>query len=86
MSPLEIAHLVSRTPFAWPGGYELFAITDDGGVLCWQCCEREELIIALSNRGDGWHVVAYDHTGNCDMDTESCDHCGRTIYDPPSEG
>lgn len=65
-------------PFAWPGGYERFAITDDGGVLCYRCCESEGECIDTAVKGDGWFIVAADNTSNLD-EPILCDHCGAGV-------
>ena len=77
----DIAKYVARTKYAWPGGYELYAITDDGGVLCHECCRTEFCNIATAYDGDGWKVTACTSTA---MDEEHvyCDHCNKTIFDP----
>ena len=65
--------------FAWPGGYEIYMVTDDGGVLCSPCVVAEwSEVISVSDEGDGWHVVAVDHDGNLD-EPVNCDHCNREI-------
>lgn len=28
-----------RSRFAWPGGYEIYAVTSDGGALCHACTQ-----------------------------------------------
>ena len=53
----DIAKYVARTRYAFPGGYELYAITDDGGLLCHDCCKTEFHQIASSYEGDGWRVT-----------------------------
>jgi hypothetical protein len=71
-----------RAVYAWPGGYEIFGITDDGGVLCCGCMKKEYKQVAyarMHDLRDGWHVVAIDATCNVDS-TTTCDHCGREIY------
>jgi hypothetical protein len=68
-----------RDPYAWPGGYPMFALTDDGGVLCKDCTRSEWPAICDSMRSglsDGWRVVAID------INWESltfCDHCSNQI-------
>jgi len=61
--------------YAWPGGYPLFYITKDGGVLCPKCVnENLELV-----EGDDpqWRIVAYDINYE---DTELyCDNCNEKI-------
>jgi hypothetical protein len=76
----RIALSIAREPFAWPGGYERFAVTDDDGVLCWQCCTSEISIIRQSDPGDGWHVVGASSLAEDDGDV-TCDHCGRTVQE-----
>ena len=89
----DIAKYVARTRYAWPGGYELFAITNDGAALCHDCCRSEFRLIAESVRDnpsdaygycDGWRVIAVDSTASLD-DSLWCDHCDRHINDT-SEG
>ena len=40
---LRLADQLARQPYAWPGGYPLHGVTDDGGVICRICAvdERE---------------------------------------------
>ena len=70
---------IIREPYAWPGGYEKIAITDDGGVLCHKCVKSELRQIATSYKGDGWHVVACDIVENYDEGTLYCNHCERLL-------
>ena len=75
--PVSIALEVIRHPWAWPGGYPAPALTDDGGLLCRDCCRSELKEIADSAPGDGWHVV--DRVvleGPAPEVPETCDHCG----------
>jgi hypothetical protein len=79
------------------GGYSLFAVTDDGETLCVTCVEDPSnpvhddrvpagsdpnLVMGASGiHGDGWGVIAFDHTGNCDTDEVNCAHCNKVIYE-----
>ena len=36
------------TFYAWPGGYPRFAVTDDGGCLCFACLRAERRLILLT--------------------------------------
>ena len=77
----DIARYIARHPYAWPGGYDMFAVTDDGGILCPTCCKSEYRNIKTAYPGDGWSVVAYDicyGTGGED-DFYTCDHCNTPI-------
>ena len=71
----DIAKYVAREMFAWPGGYELYAITDDGVVLCHNCCRTEFYNI----RTDGWNIVAMQSTAE-DESHVYCDHCDKDIH------
>ena len=69
-----------RQPYAWPGGYPLFAITDDGGALCKDCCRSEFRNIVDSihtDCSDGWKVEAI--TVNWEDGDLACDHCAEHI-------
>jgi hypothetical protein len=70
------AQLVSQ-PYAWPGGYPLYAVTDDGGALCKKCCKEEANSIAESTEGDGWHINSL--TVNYEDGDLHCDHCSDRI-------
>ena len=76
---IMIALDIIREPYAWPGGYERIAITDDGGVLCHKCVKSELRQIARSYKGDGWHVVETDITEYYDEEPLYCDHCGTLL-------
>mgnify|MGYP000673876777 CR=1 FL=1 len=71
-------------PYAWPGGYDVFAITSDGGTLCHDCYatnERTNVVWSIANKcNDGWRVVAVDATCNVDGEVR-CDHCNRIVQE-----
>lgn len=78
-----------RQKFAFPGGYEIYGITEDGGILCCDCMRTEYRLISSARRynsRDGWQVCAL--ALDCETDTfTACDHCGRVIVDhDESEG
>jgi hypothetical protein len=85
MRELDIAKLVAREHYAWPGGYEMAIVTHDAGLLCFKCVRREWREIAGAYvRGEtrgGWYPAGMTHTGEMEQ-IETCDHCGRIIYDP----
>lgn len=77
-SPEQLAREIIACPFSWPGGYERWAVTDDGGLLCRTCCEEELPTIIESYPGDGWHIVGT--MAACDTDEAlTCDHCGTDL-------
>ena len=68
-----------REPHAWPGGYEMVAITDDGGILCHKCVRDNYRLILGSFSGDGWHVSGVDIIENYDEEPVYCDNCGKYL-------
>jgi hypothetical protein len=68
-----------RTKYAWPGGYPLFAVMDDGKCLCMDCARQEFRQIARAHHlglSNGWHVIGCDVNWEDDM---TCTHCGGSI-------
>ena len=66
--------------YAWPGGYPMYFITDDGGALSFDTVRAElrSVIDSIRNQiSDGWRVVA------CDVNWEDTtlydDHTGERI-------
>lgn len=77
---LEFKNALRSGPYAWPGGYPLFFICDDGGALCCKCARSEARRIMESVRdrqSDGWRVVGMDI--NWENVEAHCDHCNGTI-------
>jgi hypothetical protein len=70
-----------REKFAWPGGYEIFGVTNDGACLCTGCMRKEYKQIAyarLHNLQDGWRVEAISI--DCYLEeTVFCEHCNKPI-------
>jgi hypothetical protein len=77
-----------RSPYAWPGGYEIVFQTSDGALLCQQCVIgnlRSVLSSVATKHSDGWRVIACGHEATsaecareCSEDLVShCDHCSR---------
>lgn len=65
------------SPYAWPGGYPMFAITSDGAALCHRCCHSERQSIGFTYGTDGWNIVGLDV--NYEDSALYCDHCGERI-------
>ena len=66
-----------ESPYAWPGGYPLFAATHDGAALCHKCCATERRTIGFTTGTDGWAVVGLDI--NWEDPELYCDHCSARI-------
>ena len=71
---------VRNGAYAWPGGYPVFWLMDDGGVLAFDVCktERHNMLESLAtNSRDGWRPVALEINWE---DTEMfCAHTGARI-------
>lgn len=71
---------VRNGAYAWPGGYPLYFICDDGGGLCPSCVKKERRNILESiahKQHDGWRVVAIEI--NYEDTHMHCEHCGEDI-------
>ena len=72
--------------YAWPGGYPLYFITNDGEALSFDAVRAElrQVLAAMADTRDrsGWRVVAVDV--NYEDSDLICAHTGETI--PPAYG
>ena len=90
-SPADMAGYVARNQYAWPGGYELVLIADDGACLCGNCVRAEyasiySAAIAPADHS-GWRPDAVGAIG-ADIDDSDgivCGHCSRVIADGEGE-
>ena len=65
----------SYSAYAWPGGYPIYHVTADGGVLCADCAnENRELD---SPDDPQWHVIASDV--NWESPHLYCDNCNGRV-------
>ena len=76
--------------YAWPGGYELGYVTDDGGLLCAACTNQEPEASEDAIEGSGWRVVAWtcedrDNASERDGEIQHCDNCARVWPDSDEE-
>lgn len=79
--PMMAARIVRKGKYAWPGGYALALVVNDGALLCPHCVEQEFSQISFAHRhklNDGWRPEGLTHSGEWD-DAEFCDHCGNEI-------
>ena len=65
--------------YAWPGGYPLFYLCDDGGTLCPACANRQNGSEADTSPDTprDWRMVASDV--HWEGEPLTCDHCGAKI-------
>lgn len=65
---------VVRQPYAWPGGYERLIATEDGGLLCSECCRKEARRI-MSDIRDGYDTGWYP--AGSTYEAVSAKHCRK---------
>lgn len=83
MSRKEMTQAIAREQYAWPGGYMLLGVTDDGELLCSRCIRENYREIRWSQRhkaSDGWNVLGWTHTGQEDGPIV-CAHCCEIVLD-----
>lgn len=73
---------VSREPlpdYAWPGGYPMYYVFNDGVACCPKCANANIVAIdeGRNNSHGGWPLGGYDV--NYEDAYLSCDHCGKYI-------
>lgn len=67
----------SLPSFTWPGGYPLFYLMADSGVLCPDCANNEEEASTDSKDDAQWHIIAVEV--NWETEGMICDHCNAQI-------
>ena len=48
------------TPFAWPGGYPVYALMDDGEMICHDCLNDKSNPVHEGDEADGWRFEGAD--------------------------
>ena len=77
----QLKHIV-RNPYAWPGGYEIYAVTADGGMVCNHCVKDNFKLMLRSTKYDRWDGQwALEAIETADWVEEStlCDNCYREL-------
>ncbi len=76
----EFRSAVRNGPYAWPGGYPIYFVCDDGAALCCKCVkkERRSILSSIADKmNDGWRVIGLDV--NYEDDMLHCDNCSDRI-------
>ena len=66
--------------YAWPGGYPIFYLAADNGVLCAECANTEPCVKNASDEypdDNQWRIVASDI--NWEDASLYCDNCSKRI-------
>ena len=67
---------IVKSPYAWPGGYRIWAQMADGGVLCAEACKEEQEAIRDAQGDPQWTIHAlFVHW---EGEPLTCDHTGAT--------
>lgn len=80
VNPLDCVRCVARERFAFPGGYELCLVMDDGALLCSSCVRGEYRNIIDSTKkeiSDGWRGMAI--VNECELEYDYCSHCTKPL-------
>jgi hypothetical protein len=91
MTLQEVKRLLRHGPWAWPGGYPLYLVCDDGGALCFTCARKEwRQVVSAHLRPwaqnaeiDQWRIATYDT--NWEDPELQCEHCGKRIQSAYAE-
>jgi hypothetical protein len=67
----------SLPKYAWPGGYPVFYLMNDGETLCPDCANDKGNPIHFDGLADGWRIEAADI--NWEDPQMFCCHCGKRI-------
>jgi hypothetical protein len=63
--------------YAWPGGYPLYYLMDDGEALCPDCANDPSNPVHIDGLRDGWRIEAPDI--NYEDAQLYCAHCNKRI-------
>jgi hypothetical protein len=76
----DFRHAMRHGPYAWPGGYPCYFVTDDGEALSFEAARQERRNILEAIRDglhDGWRIVGMDI--NYEDSELRCAHTGKRI-------
>jgi len=81
-TPLDRDEQGNLAAYAWPGGYPIYYLTADSGVLCPHCANTEKEVREADTNADcpdydQWRIVESD--ANYEDDNLFCDNCNGQI-------
>lgn len=81
----RLARELVKNPYAWPGGYPIYAVLADGELLCPDCAKSEFRELATASDGSGWIIAGLDilyedfDNGDGTFSPELCVHCRKEL-------
>jgi hypothetical protein len=67
-------------PYAWPGGYPIGYLVDDGEFLCADCVNDPANPVHRHGQADGWRIEGYSILEEAEEGSDIlCAHCGRIL-------
>ena len=88
MKAIQALKYFARNKYAWPGGYPMFAVCADGGILSHTAIKQNYRLIFRATQNPGtdkqWEVTGVDI--NWEDDCLFCDHTGEHIPSAYGEG
>jgi len=75
-NPVDAVRYIARNPYAWPGGYDIILIMNDGGILCNDCVKnnyRDILFDTKNKWSTGWDAAGIDY----ELEESFCSHCEK---------
>jgi len=67
----------SYSAYAWPGGYPVYHLCDDGECLCSTCANDKSNPVHEDEPNDGWRIIGSDV--NYEDTHLYCVHCNKRI-------
>ena len=70
--------------FAWPGGYPIVAIMDDGEHVCADCLNDATNPLHFGGENDGWRIEGWEILEGSAEDYDGaviCAHCNSVIVE-----
>lgn len=74
--------LAPAEPYAWPGGYPIGFLVDDGEFLCVGCVNEETNPVHMGGEADGWRIDGLQVLEGSAEDYDgpvNCAHCSAVL-------
>ena len=77
---VDLDQVINNGPYAWPGGYPLYSVTANGGILSFDATQENmnQIQSAIIEHDDTqWQIIGYEI--NWEDSNLFCDHTGKQI-------